>query len=421
MLALISAVTYGTADFFGGLATRQAKVFAVVLTTQSAGLVAVTIAAPFLGGEWIARDAVIAAAGGLGGVLGLLCFYRSLAIGPMSVAAPLSAVLAAFVPLATGVALGERPGATAWIGIPLALGAIILFSRDEKSATGPTRAGSSVLVLSTFAGLGFGSFFVALDKVSDNSGLWPVVSGRGASVIVILLVVVATRTSPALPRAVVPIAFVGGIFDTLANVFVLLANRYGDLSTVAVISSLYPVMTVALAQIVLRERFTRVHLGGSLAAITAVILIALGQGGEATREEVVADRGAPVMGFDLDRTTHRLTPTEFGGVQAVLADDPNDAQQIELIRDHLADEADRFRRGDFDDPAHIHGDAMPGLAVLRREHEHLDVRFAQTDSGATITYRSDDAVVVDAIHDWFAAQVHDHGGHAEAGTTAPAS
>ncbi len=392
-----------------------------MLTTQLSGLVAVAIAAPFLGGEWIARDALIAAAGGLGGVLGLLCFYRSLAIGPMSVAAPLSAVLAALVPLATGVALGERPGVAAWVGIPLALGAIVVFSREESSGDGRSRAGSSVLVLSTLAGLGFGSFFVALDKVSDDSGLWPIVSGRAASVVLIVIVVLVTRTSPALPRAVLPIAFVGGVFDTLANVFVLLANRYGDLSTVAVISSLYPVMTVALAQVVLRERFTRLHLGGSVAAIAAVILIALGQGGEPTGEEAVAERGAPVMGFDLDRTTHRFTPTPTGGAQTVIADDPEDDEQIAIIRDHLEHEAARFRRGDFDDPANIHGDDMPGIAILRREHEQLDVTFTIAEAGATITYESDDATVVAAIHDWFEAQLHDHGAHAELGmsTTRP--
>jgi drug/metabolite transporter (DMT)-like permease len=395
-------------------------VFAVVLTTQSSGLVAVAVAAPLLGGAWITRDALIAAAGGLGGVLGLLCFYRSLAIGPMSVAAPLSAVLAAMVPLATGVALGERPGVPAWVGIPLALAAIVVFSREETSE-GPAKPGSSVLLLSTLAGLGFGSFFVALDKVSEDSGLWPIVAGRAASVVLILVVVLVTRTSPALPRSVVPIAFVGGVFDTLANVFVLLANRYGDLSTVAVISSLYPVMTVLLAQVVLRERFTRAHLGGSVAAVAAVVLIALGQGGEPTRQQEVAERGAPVMGFDLDRTTHQFTSTARGGVQTVIADDLDDDEQVMMIRDHLAQAADRFRNGDFDDPAGIHGEEMPGLAVLRREHLNLVVTFAVTDGGATLTYESDDTRVVEAIHDWFAAQLHDHGSHAEPGVTSAAS
>jgi drug/metabolite transporter (DMT)-like permease len=275
LLALASALTYGTADFLGGLATRRARVFAVVLTTQFCGLVVVAIAAPFLGGEWIGRDALIAGAGGLGGVFGLLCFYRSLAIGPMSVAAPLSAVLSALVPLFTGLALGERPGATAWFGIPLALVAVVLFSRPGESEH-QVHAGSTVLLLSSLAGLGFGSFFVALDKVSEQSGLFPVVSARAASVIVVTLAVLVTRTPPVVPRVVLPIALIGGMFDTLANVFVLLANRHGLLSIVSVLASLYPAGTVVLAQVFLGERFTRIHLMASISAIGAVVLIALG-------------------------------------------------------------------------------------------------------------------------------------------------
>jgi drug/metabolite transporter (DMT)-like permease len=275
LLALLSAATYGTADFFGGLATRRARVFAVVLATQTFGVVVVAIAAPLLGGVWMGRDALIAGAGGLGGVIGLLCFYRSLSIGPMSVAAPLSAVLAALVPLTTGLALGERPGAFAWIGIPLALLAVVLFSRPDTSDDhDPVSA--TVLMLSALAGLGFGSFFVALDKVSEQSGLYPVVSARATSVVVVAVAVALTRTSPVLPRSVMPVAAVAGVFDTLANVFILLANRHGLLSIVAVVSSLYPAGTVVLAQVVLKERFTRTHLAASGAAIAAVVCIALG-------------------------------------------------------------------------------------------------------------------------------------------------
>jgi hypothetical protein len=148
-----------------------------------------------------------------------------------------------------------------------------------------------------------------------------------------------------------------------------------------------------------------------------VILIALGQGGEGTREQAVAERGAPVMGFDLDRTTHRFTPTPTGGIQTVIADDPDDDAQIAIIRDHLQHEAARFRRGDFDDPIQIHGNDMPGIAILRRAQERLDVTFAVVEAGATITYESDDANVVAAVHEWFEAQLRDHGAHAEQGVS----
>jgi drug/metabolite transporter (DMT)-like permease len=436
-LALVSAATYGTADFFGGLATRRARVFVVVLTTQACGLAAVALAAPFLGGIWLGRDALIAAAGGLGGVLGLLCFYRSLAIGPMSIAAPFSAVLSALVPLTTGIALGERPGAAAWVGIVLAFVAVVLFSRhadtpaepdappdalDEVPRTGAARPSltANVLVLSTLAGLGFGSFFVALDKVSDDSGLWPIVSARAASAMVVAIVVFATRAPAALPRDVIPIAVIAGVFDTLANVFVLLANRYGELSIVSVLASLYPAGTVILALAFLHERFTRTHLGASLAALAAVVSIAFGSstGADATaseRQREVAARGAPVMGFDLDRTTHHFDATDFGGIQTVVANDPDDTAQIDLVRAHLQHEAARFAGGDFSDPGQIHGNDMPGLAVLEAAaaDNGIEVEYEVVEHGARINYRSDEPIVIGAIHLWFAAQVHDHGTHVE--------
>jgi drug/metabolite transporter (DMT)-like permease len=195
----------------------------------------------------------------------------------MSLAAPLSAVLAAIVPLGTGLALGERPGAPAAIGIPLALVAVVLFSRgetadpDHSPTTGAvTRAGSSVLVLSSVAGLGFGLFFVALGQVGEDSGIWPVVIARAASAAAIVGVLVVARTRPAVPRDARGVALGAGLFDAGANVFVLLANREGLLSVVAVIVSMYPAATVVLAQVVLRERFTRTHAVASACALGAI-------------------------------------------------------------------------------------------------------------------------------------------------------
>ncbi len=416
-LALLSALTYGTADFLGGLATRRARVLAVVLTTQTCGLIAVAAAAPFLGGEPIARDLWIAAAGGAAGVVGLLCFYQSLAIGPMSVAAPLSAVLSALVPLTTGLVLGERPGAWAWVGIPLALAAVVLFSRPSHHEH--SHATARVLALSALAGLGFGGFFVALDKVSANSGLWPIVGARGVSVAIVAIAVIVSRTSPVLPRRARPIAFVAGVFDTTANVFVLLANRYGLLSIVAVIASLYPAATVALALGVLRERFTRIHALASTCAVAAVVAFALASssddsaGDTAERQAQVAARGRAVMGFDLERTTHVFDTDDSGGVETVRANDPDDTVEIDRIRQHLSHEAERFATGDFDDPAAIHGHDMPGLATLAAAGPALEITYDTVRDGAALTYSSDDPEIVAAIHDWFAAQVQDHGEHAE--------
>lgn len=130
-----------------------------------------------------------------------------------------------------------------------------------------------------------------------------------------------------------------------------------------------------------------------------------------SRQEEVAAMGSMVMPFDLERTTHVFEKTDFGGLQTVVSDD-GDAEQIELIRSHLAEEAERFSRGDFHDPSMIHGDDMAGLHALVTGYEKLEVAYAEVEAGAEIMYSSDDAALVEAIHQWFDAQLSDHGDHA---------
>jgi hypothetical protein len=132
-----------------------------------------------------------------------------------------------------------------------------------------------------------------------------------------------------------------------------------------------------------------------------------------TRQQVIAERSAEVMPFDLDATTHRFVPAVDGGVQTVVADDPTDTEQVQLVQSHLHAEAEAFARGDFGDPAWIHGAEMPGLAVLQRSAGSLAVEYRVRDDGAEVAYTSTDPVVVAALHDWFAAQTSDHGSHAE--------
>lgn len=130
------------------------------------------------------------------------------------------------------------------------------------------------------------------------------------------------------------------------------------------------------------------------------------------RQAEVAGRGASVMPFDLERTTHRFTKTDRGGEQTVVADDPRDTEQITLIRRHLTQETERFRRGDFTDPASIHGGEMPGLALLRGHAGRITVEYAGTAEGGRITYTTTDPDLRAALHAWFDAQVSDHGAHA---------
>jgi len=169
------------------------------------------------------------------------------------------------------------------------------------------------------------------------------------------------------------------------------------------------------------------HLRTGLVAVAIAVAVAAlaacggnGDGGTAGdglagRQADVAERGAGVMPFDLEATTHRFEPTDDGLVQTVVADDPSDATNVALVREHLAAEAERFAAGDYADPAVIHGDGMPGLAELEAGADRIEVAYVETAAGGRITYTTGDAALVDALHDWAEAQVMDHGAHAEAG------
>lgn len=134
--------------------------------------------------------------------------------------------------------------------------------------------------------------------------------------------------------------------------------------------------------------------------------------GDPSRQEIVAQRGAQVMPFSLDATTHVFDATAQGGTQRVVAKDPDDTREIRLIREHLRKEADAFRRGDFADPAAIHGDDMPGLETLQAGYEAIDVQNRDLPDGAEITYGTDDPALAAAVRAWFDAQLADHAGDA---------
>ena len=274
VLALSSALVYGAADFCGGVATRRSAVLAVVGLSQLAGLAALLLLLPALGGRLTAVDARWGAAAGLAGSFGLAVFYRALASGVMSVVAPATAVCAAAVPVVAGLALGESLRLTAVLGTLLALVAVALVAAEGGRPTlrSARQAGLGAALL---AGVAFGVFFVLLDQPADDSGLWPLVPARGASLLLVLVASIATRQVPRLVRGAVPLVLLAGVLDMAANALFLLATREGQLALAGVLASLYPVSTVVLAQLVLRERLHRSQALGMVAAVGAVALIAL--------------------------------------------------------------------------------------------------------------------------------------------------
>jgi drug/metabolite transporter (DMT)-like permease len=275
VLALSSAVVYGASDFLGGLASRRTSVFGVVALSQLVGLAALLVLLPWLGGPVSAADLGWGAAAGLAGAAGLVVFFRTLAGGVMSVVAPVTAVTAAAVPVLVGLAGGDEIGTRAAVGIALALVAVVLVSA-ESGLSALRAARPSALAPALLAGSMFGLFFVLLDRTSADAGLTPLVTARIASVTLVVLIALAGRQSLRVTRSALPLVAVSGLGDMAANGLFLLATQAdGQLAITGVLASLYPVSTVVLAQVVLRERLVGAQVAGLLTAATAVVLITL--------------------------------------------------------------------------------------------------------------------------------------------------
>jgi len=271
-LALLSAVSFGSGDFLGGLATRKSgRVFSVVILSQLAGLAIVLVALAASGGELIGEDIGWAAGAGVTGSVGLVLLYRGLSVGTMSVVAPLSAILTAVVPVSWGLITGERPSLTALFGVPLALAAIALVSgaRVGRFHRGPG------IIEGIGAGVGFGVFFILISN-SDSAELWTLTFARFASISVILAVALISRASLRPGPGTGWLIIGAGTIDMAANLLFLLAERRGLLTLVSVITALYPASTVVLARLVLHEQLTRAQWIGLFLAAAGVGLISAG-------------------------------------------------------------------------------------------------------------------------------------------------
>jgi drug/metabolite transporter (DMT)-like permease len=273
-LALAASLLWGVADYLGGSAARRHAVLAVVTVTQLSGIASIAIvmavraeAPPPLWSLWPALAA------GLMGVFVLITFYRAMAVGVMSIIAPILAT-STIVPVAVGVALGERPSPAQWAGIVAALVGVMVLARapgDPRTSAHDARLG---IILGLLATTVLGVQLVALDAAADVDALWAVFVSRAVTTVCVCAAALVAR--PAMPGRAVPLIATVGVIDTAANVCFAIAVSTGLLSIVAVLSALYPAVTTALAFVLLGERISRTQKAGVGVAFVGVLLVSGG-------------------------------------------------------------------------------------------------------------------------------------------------
>jgi drug/metabolite transporter (DMT)-like permease len=272
-LALLGAASWGVGDFLAGLASRRTHVLTVLAASQAVGLVGAAGWAVASRDALPALEDVLPAVGaGAAGAIGLAALYRGLSLGAMGIVAPISAA-SPVVPLAVDAAQGVTPTVVQWVGVAIVLTGIVVLSREpgrERSAGVAAGVGLAVV-----AALGFGLFVVGLDAASDGGVPWAIVAARGSSTLLAVVAALAVGVSVRPDARLLPVIVAVGAFDTVANVLVAFATTRGPAGVVAVLSALYPVVTVVLARIVLAERLdgTR-RIGGALALGGAVAVAA---------------------------------------------------------------------------------------------------------------------------------------------------
>ena len=272
-LALVGALVWGVGDFLGGLASRRIAVLTVLCISQCAGLVAVATWVALVDEPFPGISALLpAVCAGIAVLIGLAAFYRGLAIGAMGVVAPISAAYP-LIPLAVDGAQGVAPTTVQWVGAALVFLGIAVVSREPTPGGGRLAAG---VVLAIAAAVVFGIYIVGIDMSADDSVPWTVLAVRVASVVLVVSAVLATSTSLRAPRRLLPLLVVIGLFDTGANVAVTTATTLGAAGIVALLSALYPLVTIALARIVLGEQLSALRRVGGLVALGGAALVAAG-------------------------------------------------------------------------------------------------------------------------------------------------
>ena len=272
ILALASAVFYGLADFTGGFVTKRIAVWTVTAWSMLIGVVLLVVGLFVVPAEHVAAaDVGWGAVAGVAGLGGLMLLYSTLAAGTMSIVAPITGATSAVVPVLYDFAEGSTLTSRQWVGVALGIGAVLLVGVQRGAQAASPRIIGQALVAGTL----FGLFFIALSQASSESGLWPLVGARAASIPIAFLMAFAARAiRPPKGRDFGLLAVIGGL-DMAANMAIALALQNGQLGVNVVLSSLYPVVTAVAAIIILRERPTPVQTVGVLFAAGAIVALAL--------------------------------------------------------------------------------------------------------------------------------------------------
>jgi drug/metabolite transporter (DMT)-like permease len=275
-LALCASLAWGVGDFIGGMKTRVLPVLVVLVCSQLVGFlwigaVALVAQQPVPAAHYV----LFAALSAVAGTAGLACFFRAIAIGKMSLVVPIAAT-AGVVPVVVGIATGDRPSALQITGIVVALGGAVLASREpDEEGRGGSKLAAGVL-LAALSAFFWGWFFLAIDEASDGGAVWASLVNRTTSLALLLVAAAIMRPRLRAARPHMPALAASGTLDVSANLLFAAATTKGLVSLVSVAGSLYPIVTVLLARVVLKERVRRIQEAGVIAALGGVVLIAAG-------------------------------------------------------------------------------------------------------------------------------------------------
>ena len=282
-IGVTAALIFGSADFAGGMAAKRISAVRVTAIGGLSGFVVLALTLPLFPSVWSAKAVLLGGITGVTGALAVVLLYACLAIGPMSILSPLTAVISAMVPVLAGVVRGERLNTLGYVAIVIAFVAVVLVGFvPEKGAVRPSL---KALGMAVGSGTLIGVFLILIDLTPEDSGLVPLVVSRAVNAVVMFSAIgiglLLARRSGATPRAVggwkpgILLAIVAGVIDATANAMLLLGLRLGELTIQSVLTALYPAGTILLAAILLRERIAPVQVVGLLLALTAAAMLAL--------------------------------------------------------------------------------------------------------------------------------------------------